>query len=88
MKNIILALMLLSLAAIAQGVIEAELRDTPEMTERCLSNISYFESKVEKYESKSHLSAGQKIKIHYYKSELESWEDYCLGDSADPDFSN
>lgn len=71
----------------AGGNIQEDLRETPEMSERCVASITYYQARISKYELKVHLSAGQKIKVHYYKSELASWQDYCYGDGNDPVFT-
>lgn len=85
MKYILFTLMLIMSSASGQSIQE-ELRATPEMSEKCIQNISYFQDKIGDSELKVHLSTGQKIKVHYYKSELKSWQDYCYGDADDPDF--
>ena len=86
MKYILLTLMLLFGTAYAGGTIQSELRETPEMSARCIKNIGYYQDKISKYELRVHLNTGQKIKVHYYKSELASWQDYCYGNAEDPDF--
>jgi len=90
MKYIILATLLFISAAQAGGYknqsIQQELRSTPEMSARCNANINYFERKVFKYSTKVHIGTGEKIKLRYYRDELESWIDYCVNDAADPDF--
>jgi len=90
MRYIVIMLVLVFIAiqthVYAGGTIQEQLRDTPEMSERCIKNIGYYQDKIAKYELRVHLNAGQKIKVHYYKSELESWQDYCYGNAEDPDF--
>jgi len=87
MKYALLALMLFTAQALAGAVLNTQLRNTDEMSERCVSNINYYNEKLYKYSLKLHLNTGQKIKSHYYESELESWEDYCYGDGQDPVFT-
>jgi len=78
--------MLITMQVQAGGRIDEQLRVTPEMSARCMKEIGYYQDKISKYELKVHLSAVQKIKVHHYKTELASWQDYCYGDAEDPDF--
>jgi len=87
MKYILLAVMLFTAQASAGGMLNIQLRNSDEMSERCVTNINYFNGKLYNYSLKLRLSAGEKIKSHYYESELESWQDYCYGDGADPVFT-
>lgn len=77
----ILILLLLCTFELAAGTIEDQLRDTPEMSHQCAKNIKYFSNKIAEYNTKDKLTIGQKLKLQYYISELESWNDYCNPDN-------
>lgn len=88
---IIMLLLLSTMQAQAGGVsnqiqIQQQLKATPEMDERCISNIDYYDKKITKYELKVHLNSYQKQVLKYYQSEKEAWNEYCNGFGDDPDF--
>ena len=87
MKYILFTIMLFTAQVSAGGMLNLQLRNTDEMSERCVTNINYYNEKLYNYSLKLHLNAGQKIKSHYYEGELESWTDYCYGDGDDPVFT-
>jgi len=92
MRYIIFAIMLMLSTQVQAGGelktgINQQLRESPEMDARCGQNINFYQEKITRYELSVHLSAGKKIVLHYYKTELQAWQDYCYGDSLeDPDF--
>ena len=85
MKYLLIMLLFVTTQAFAGGQLQQQLKESPQMSEKCMTNISYYKSKIFDYELKVHLSVGQKIKLHYYRSELDAWEEYCSPGDDDPD---
>jgi hypothetical protein len=70
-----------------QMQIQEQVRETVQMSDRCLENIEYYNDKIAKYEYRIALTDYQRLKLDYYKQELRSWENYCYNGGLDPDFN-
>lgn len=78
MKHIIIAVLLMfTSSAFGMNAIEKQLKDSPQMSKRCIDKITYYEKKVVRYNAILKKRPIHKIKLNYYINELATWQEYC-----------
>jgi len=86
MRHIIVAVLLMFTSSVfAMNAIESQLKESPQMSKRCIKKIAYYEKKIVKYKAipKNKRRAVHKIKLNYYINELATWQEYCYGTDED-----
>jgi len=82
MRHIIVAVLLMFTSSVfAMNAIESQLKDSPQMSKRCIEKINYYEKKIVKYRAipENKRRRVHKIKLNYYTNELVNWQEYCYG---------
>lgn len=94
MKGLLITLMLLvTTPAVAMGLdpVQKKLRDTPEMSKRCVERIGHYTEKVKEYQKKVDVFLVKRkkprtidrLKLGYFKMEVRDWTNYCTGKPAE-----
>jgi len=86
MRHIIIAVLLMfTSSAFAMNAIEQQLKESPQMSKRCIKKIAYYEKKIVKYKAvpRNKRNVAYEIKVNYYINELANWQVYCNDEEED-----